>query len=867
MQPKNDNPAFLGEQTCLSRDAYQTKLDAEKTQLAAEGFHTVLAAQPQAMPSELAAAEDDQELYRIGDYIGERYEVLAIHWGAWGVIYGTYDHQTELPRALKTIQKRYQFDKKLLELFREEAALWVQLEKHPYIVRAYQVDNFDEQPFVITEYINNPGGNDLRSWLGSSKVTLAVGVEMALKISQGMQYANRKVPGLIHRDLKPANILVDQYAQPYITDFGLVRAAGSDAGTPAYMAPEQWRKEATTVRTDIYAFGCILYEILTGHRMFTASAVDEWRYMHLMQFPMTPRQLKSGIPAGLEEFVLKCLEKAPDRRPRDWDEIVKILAGWCYQLTGERPVLDFGAYKLDARELLLASISFFNLKKYPEALAVCERVFEIDPDWTIAWYMKSLILNQLGRNQEALDWLNSNSDPDDYYLPLAKAIQFNALKRYQEALIYFDRLLEMRPGDETVLGDKGIALERLNRFREGLDCYDQILVKSPNNHEFWLRKARTLGELDEYAEALTWCEKYVEAKPRDYDGWAEQGFILIHLQRFDEALAYLNRGLTINPDYSIGWLNKGITLQILKRYEEAVECFDKVIALEPDKCKAWREKAESLNDLERYQEALDCLERAVEINPADDKAWSVRGCALYYLERYKEVLPDCDRALDINPQNKDAWLYKLKALSELAGSEEALAHFDQALENCPNAAELWKEKGRLLNDLKRYEEALPYFDRTLEINLDHYPAMICKAIAFYNLERYEEALICYTRALEYNPQNDVSWYYKGLILDKLQRYREAVEAFEHSEKLDPEEAAFPSSQGRSLYHMGRYEEALVCCDRALSINPENKWGLEYKGKCLIKLNRTSEGTSCLKKLLELDPDLDIWDDFSENITL
>ncbi len=698
MQPKNDNPASLGEQTCLARDAYQTKLDADETQLASEGYHTALAAQPQIVLVKAATAEEDQELYRIGDYIGERYEVLAIHRGAWGVVYGTYDHEEELSRALKTIQKRYRSDRKLLELFKEEAALWVQLEKHPYIVRAYSVDDFDDQTFVVTEYISNSQGNDLRSWLGSPKLTLAVGVELALKIAQGMQYAQSKVAGFIHRDLKPANILVDQYAQPYITDFGLVRAGGSDAGTPAYMAPEQWRKEAVTIRSDIYAFGCILYEILTGHRMYPATTVDEWRHLHLMQFPVAPSQLKQEIPTGLEEFVLKCLEKDPDRRPRDWDEIVEILAGWCYRFTGVPPVLDFSAYKLDAAELLSA----------------------------------------------------------------------------------------------------GISLSTLERFNEAVNCY--------------------------------------------------------------------NRSLEINPDANC-WLNKGLSLSHLERHLEALESFDKAILLRPDYFTALRSKVYSLIELGRYQEAVDCIDRALELNPADDEAWSRKGRALDHLERYEEVIFACNRALALNQHNCDAWTYKLEAQGELAGWEGVLPLYDQALELFPEHPDLWKGKGRAFNELKRYEEALPYLDRAVEICPDHYPALICKAIALYHLKRYKEALICYTRALEYNPENDVSWYYKGIILDKLGRYREAVEAFEQAVILNSERPAYSSSQGRSLYHMERYEDALVCCDRALAINPENKWGLEYKGKSLVMLNRAPEGTSCLKKLLQLDPEWDIWDDFSEKITL
>ncbi len=863
MQTKNETAIFSGEQTCLARDAYQTKLNADKTQLATDGYHTVLAAQLQVIP---AVAEGEQELYRIGDYIGDRYEVLAIHRGAWGVVYGTYDHEEELPRALKTIQKRYRFDKKLLGLFTEEAALWVSLEKHPYIVRAYNIEKFEEQPFVITEYINSPQGNDLRSWLGSSKLALAVGAELALKIAQGMQYAHRKVAGLIHRDLKPANILVDEYAQPYITDFGLVHAAGSDAGTPAYMAPEQWRKEPITIRTDIYAFGCILYEILTGHRMYPAAAVDEWRFMHLIQLPVSLNQLKPGIPAGLEELVLKCLEKDPDRRPRDWDEIVEVLAGWCYQLTGVPPVLDFSNYKLDARELILASISLSSLKKYPEALTVCERALEIDPNWIDAWYVKSLFLEQLGRSQEALDWLDSHSEPDDYYLPLAKAIQLSALKRHEEALIYFDQLLETMPNDETVLRNKGIALKGLKRYQEALDCYHKILAIEPDNTQIWWNKTKILEEIGEYEEALIWCQRYVEVKPRDNDGWFTLGFILTHLNRFYEGLDWYNRYLEVNPDDPVAWFNKGISLHILKRFDEALECFDKAIALEPDKCEAWVEKADSLYELERHQEALDCLDRALGLNSADDQAWYKRGLVLFRLEKYAEVISDCDRALEINLHNVDAWVCKLRALGKSAGWE-TLSQYDRALELCPDGWELWAEKGRVLNGLRRYTEALPCFDRALEIRTDEYFPWFRKGIALYKLENYQEALSCCDRALGLNTFDETSlvWYYKGLSLDKLSRYGEAAEAFEQAVKLNPEQATYFSCQARSLYHMGSYAEAVALCDRTLAIEPEETWGLEYKGKSLIMLGHTVEGTACLKKLLELDPELDIWDDFSEKI--
>jgi len=173
------------------------------------------------------------------------------------------------------LQLRFAIDPEMRQLFAEEGALWVQLEKHPFIVRAFLVQNYDGHPFVITEYVRGPDGmgSDLRAWLGHARLTLALAVEMALQIAQGMQHATRKIPGMVHRDLKPANILVDERGRAMVTDFGLSRAAEAGAGTPAYMSPEQWMGGSLDQRTEIYAYGCILYEMFSGHRMFARESI------------------------------------------------------------------------------------------------------------------------------------------------------------------------------------------------------------------------------------------------------------------------------------------------------------------------------------------------------------------------------------------------------------------------------------------------------------------------------------------------------------------------------------------------------------------------------------------------------------------
>lgn len=352
---------------------YQSQLPRDGTHLAQVGYQSRLATPfEQLIP----------ERYDIGDRIDGRYEVLALHRGSMGVVYATFDHQEKLPRALKTLQQRFAGHTKMQELFAEEAAVWVQLEKHPYIVRAYLVQRFDNQPYVITEYIRGQAdmGGDLRAWLGHPRLTLPVAIEMALQIALGMQHATRKVPGLVHRDLKPANVLVDERGQVFVTDFGLVHAADTGAGTPAYMAPEQWLGTTIDPRTDLYAYGCMLYEMFTGHRMFAADGEEAWKVAHLTHMPVAPRLLNPDLPEELEQLVWRCLAKEMVARPSGWDEVVDECARWFHRLTGQPAVLDFSTYALTAEELATSTYSLSGLGKYQEALTISDRALALNPN-------------------------------------------------------------------------------------------------------------------------------------------------------------------------------------------------------------------------------------------------------------------------------------------------------------------------------------------------------------------------------------------------------------------------------------------------------------------------------------------------------
>ncbi len=537
--------------TRLAGEAYRTRVarvDAavpdDKTRLAQEGYRSRLAR------NAANAQPDTSEFYKLGDKIEDRYEVSAIHHGELGVVYGCFDHQTKLPRAPKTVRARHASDKQVLSLFESEASVWISLEKHPYIVRAYLVERFNRVPYVITEYVRGPEGmeGDLRGWLGHARLTLPVGVAMALQIAQGMQHAVRKVPNLVHRDLKPGNILVNGDGKAMVTDFGLVHAAQSDAGTPAYMSPEQWRGEVLDLRSDIYAYGCILFEMFTAHRLFPALTERDWERAHLESPPAALASIIPDLPGEIDQFVRRCLAKNPAPRPQNWDEIVTFFAEWYHRLTGKAVILDFSSIELDAGEWIDASYSLATLKRYEEALLACDRALALDQSHVVAWFFKG--------------------------------IAFGRLDRYNEAIQAYDHALTIDQNHAGAWFSRGNALHALNRHEEANQSYDRTLAIDQSNKMAWGNKGNALWNLKRYKDAIRACDQALAIDQNYAAAWFIKGNALYGLERYEEALQAYDWVLEIDQNDAVAWCNKGITLCDLKRYAEAIDAYDWALTLD-----------------------------------------------------------------------------------------------------------------------------------------------------------------------------------------------------------------------------------------------------------------------------------------------
>jgi serine/threonine-protein kinase len=269
-----------------------------------------------------------EELTR-GTVIAERYEIIeALGRGGMGQVYRVYDKKIEGEVALKIIKPEISSNKKTIERFRNELKLAREI-SHRNICRMYDLNEDNGTYFITMEYV--PGEN-LKSFIRRSEL-LSIGktIRIAKQICEGLTEAHRQK--VIHRDLKSSNIMIDREGNARIMDFGIARSLGAKEitdsgmriGTPEYMSPEQADARETDHRSDIYSFGIILYEMLTGRLPFEGDTSSIIVARHKRETPENPKSINFQIPDALNLLVLKCLEKAAEQRYQNAEAILREL--------------------------------------------------------------------------------------------------------------------------------------------------------------------------------------------------------------------------------------------------------------------------------------------------------------------------------------------------------------------------------------------------------------------------------------------------------------------------------------------------------------------------------------------------------------
>ena len=284
--------------------------------------------------------------------LGGRYLLIRqVGKGGMAYVYKGYDQMLERPVAVKVLKRDFSNDEEFRERFKQEARAAANL-SHPNIVTVHDFGVDPYGVYIVMEYIS---GTDLKTSIKKKgNYTTDEGLALMIQACAGLGYAHRA--GIIHCDVKPHNMLVTADERLKITDFGIARALSSIEahesqeviwGSPQYLAPEQALGQPPTPASDVYSLGVVMYEVFTGHLPFDANSIEELINLHQLQMPVPPRQFVPGIPADLEQVLLKVLSKEPTARYRTADQlghVLTMLSGRITKLHEDPPTLRMPAF-------------------------------------------------------------------------------------------------------------------------------------------------------------------------------------------------------------------------------------------------------------------------------------------------------------------------------------------------------------------------------------------------------------------------------------------------------------------------------------------------------------------------------------------
>jgi eukaryotic-like serine/threonine-protein kinase len=502
----------------------------------------------------------------------------VIESGGMGTVYVVDDETDGRVRALKTLKSQHAWHVAARERLVREAATWVRLDPHPHIVTAEWIDVIADTPFLVMEYVE---GGDLAGFLSNQALSIERALVLAMQICDAMTFAHTTL-GLVHRDLKPANCLFTKQGDLKVSDFGLARIASDQRaaifelagiapehglgltmprGTEPYWAPEQRDPLGVLdTRTDIHAFGVMLYEMLT--RDFQADTQQADAPRGLNRARMQLMATRHDMPRRIQALILACIAPDPRNRPASFDDVRRELVSVLRKRDPRQRTTVPIPVPCDARVWNNKAVAFQALDLFAEAEACCDRALALTPD-----------------------------DPE---ILQNKGVALLCQQRYAESIAYFDRALVRMPRDPDILNNRGHAYFKLRRLDAAAESLRAAARYAGSDPLICKNLAEVLLESNQPDEALPWIRKGLDTHPQHPSLIELQGRYLLAIGEIEKALACFREGLTF-ASRAVG-LWKGIARAQLRRagYAEALDASNKALELSPDDVMAARYKNEAL---------------------------------------------------------------------------------------------------------------------------------------------------------------------------------------------------------------------------------------------------------------------------------
>ncbi|MCR5279155.1 MAG: Stk1 family PASTA domain-containing Ser/Thr kinase, partial [Lachnospiraceae bacterium] len=263
-------------------------------------------------------------MIKIGMIIGERYEIIEkIGTGGMSDVYRAKDHKLNRLVAVKVLKQEFSENANFVSKFKVEAQAAAGL-MHPNVVNVYDVGEESGINYIVMELVE---GITLKKYIEKkARLSVREATSIAMQIALGIEAAHNK--HIIHRDIKPQNVIISNDGKVKVTDFGIAKAATSNTitsnvmGSVHYTSPEQARGGYSDEKSDIYSLGITMFEMLTGRVPFNGDTTVAIAIKQIQEPMPSPKEYVPEIPVSVEQIVLKCTQKSPDKRYQNMEELI-----------------------------------------------------------------------------------------------------------------------------------------------------------------------------------------------------------------------------------------------------------------------------------------------------------------------------------------------------------------------------------------------------------------------------------------------------------------------------------------------------------------------------------------------------------------
>lgn len=804
--------------------------------------------------------------------------------GGMGVVYKAEDLALQRTVAIKTISKQGQRSQEAETRFLREARAASSI-NHPNIVTVYEIGETDQHAYIVMEYVE---GQSLRQLINRRVLDGAAVLDISLQICDALEEAHRQ--GVIHRDIKPENIVRTERGRVKLLDFGVAKAiqrsmpedsgrtvaenltdSGVVMGTLSYMSPEQLRGQPLDHRTDMFSFGIVLSEMITGKLPFRGANPVEVAASILKEEPRKIEEVPDGLHRDITSLVKRLLEKDRAKRYPSFEVVKQTLTSLQLDL-GERTTELGQSHGVGRTSQAVLSHS---RQKSPQTILVLplETVGSEEGGSFIGVGLAHAITTDLAKIG-GLSVLSKAAGAGRVDVAgrgareLARELGATILLegeilRAGQMIGVMARLTDAESGrviwGEQFRGDAADLFSIQDAVCESVAAELKLSVSAKVRDEIARPATNNIDAFELYSKGRAFIER------RDVK------------ENIDFAIRMFEEALKLDPDFALA--HAGLGEAYWRKYQakregvwidRAIAASDHALMLDPNQAQVRISLGIIYHGTGKIDQAIGEFGRALELQPMSDEAYKWLGrccqrkgdieCAVTYFQR----------AIELRPGYWENYNALGNCYYNFGRYRDAAEQFRRVITFQPDSSEGYKNLGGIYCLLGSYEDAVAMYKHGIEIhaNEESYTNL---GTAYFYLGRYEEAIAAYKAAIELSPREEVLFRNLGDAYLRVGRDEDAQEQFRFASKLlaeqlsvDPDDALLLAELAICDAKLQRKQEAMLSIDRATRLEPNNTTLMYLRAVVCALTGHIDEAMDSLSLALthgysrseaQLDPDL------------